>query len=263
MRRVVAYHRPTELGSAVALLGRPEVDTRVLAGGTLLNAGFQELAVEPVEVLDLQALGLDGITRLPDAELRIGAMTTLAGVAGSTLVPSVLRDLARAEAPSTLRNMATLGGTVSHASFESALLAGMVAADARVEMVGPTGSSVVSLGSLLDGTVPIAGAIITALTIRTDGTFSEARTARTPADTPIVAVVGRRAPNGAITLAGSGIASAVVAFTDASTLEPPGDFRGSTAYRRSVAATLAGRVLAALHDGSPPDHEPASEGSPA
>jgi CO/xanthine dehydrogenase FAD-binding subunit len=47
-------------------------------------------------------------------------------------------------------------------------------------------------------------------------------------------------------LAASGVAAVPVVVDDPGALQPPGDFRGSADYRRSLATTLTARVRTAL-----------------
>ncbi|MEA3503270.1 MAG: FAD binding domain-containing protein, partial [Actinomycetota bacterium] len=103
---ITQYHRPLTLDEAIALTARP--DAVIIAGGTSVNADPGRM---PITAVDLQALDLAGIDT--DGEsVRIGATTRLQDLVDSTLVPPVLRDLARREAPSTIRNAATVGGTI-------------------------------------------------------------------------------------------------------------------------------------------------------
>ena len=68
-------------------------------------------------------------------------------------------------------------------------------------------------------------------------------TERTPADTPIVLVVGRRNGSGRVGLAATGVADTPVRLDalDLDGLEPPSDFRGSSDYRRHLAKVLTAR----------------------
>lgn len=239
MAKVTAYHRPESMADALALLG--DAPRRVvLAGGTIVNA---DRGAEPIEVVDLQALGLSGITERDD-RLAVGAMTTLQDVAGDERVPGVLRTLARRELPSTLRVSGTIGGLVASRDPESELLAGLLAYEAAVGIEADGGAATRPLGDVLEEGV--GAGIITSITLETGGVAAAARTGRTPADVGIVAAVGRRAPDGAVRLAMSGVADTPVVVTDVDALAPPGDFRGSTAYRRHLAGVLAARVLEEL-----------------
>lgn len=239
MATISAYHRPATLDEALALLARP--DTVPLAGGTSLNP-----TDSPVEVVDLQAVGLDGIGAEAD-RLRIGATATLHALARHEATPPVVREAARRELPSTLRAMATVGGTVLSAGWESELLAALLAHDAVVHLTGPAGHEAIALGELeTDPALRPADALVTSIEIATTGTAVAARVGRTPADTPIVAAVARRTPDGVVRLALSGVAAAPVLVADldaVAALDPPGDFRGSGEYRRALALTLATRVV--------------------
>ena len=247
------YWRPQSMEEALSLLEHPAA--AVMGGGTKLNA--RPLA-ERGEVVDLQALGLDGIARRGRAMLVIGAMTRLQDLADHAEVPPVVRDAARREAPSTLRMQATLGGCIATAESDSELLATLLAYDARVQVTARSGVTEVSLETLLADLPLDPGAIITAVSLDTRGHAELARTGRTTADRAIVAAVARK-KDGEHRLALAGVAATpiVVALgardldrsgTDdvAAGLAPPGDFRGSTEYRAALARVLSARVLEAV-----------------
>lgn len=243
MPLVAAYHRPASLGEALDLLSSPQ---RVaLAGGTTLNA---DRVPSELEAVDLQGLGLDGISA-DGGRVRIGATANLDSVRRCELLPESLRELARAEQPSTLRTLATVGGLVAKASSESLLLAGLLAHEGRVELAGPggAGSSERTLAELLVAGLP-AGSLITAVTVDPDGSTAYAGTGRTPADVPIVAAYGRRT-EGFVAMALTGVADHPVlvdVFDPTAGLDPAGDFRGSREYRLHLAATLTARVMQEL-----------------
>lgn len=244
MQTVVSYHRPPTLDEAVALLNREGVRSQVLAGGTVLNASRR---TEPIEVVDLQAIGLDTIQAEGDS-VTIGAMVRLQDLIDHPDVPPFIGSLATREGPNTLRNVATVGGTVAAAHPDSELLAGLLVYDAVVTLQRPTGPEHTALTELLAGSSTLDGAVITTVKIATDGRTAVARTGRTPADTSIVAAVARRTPDGGTKLALTGVATTpiLVDGTALDSLDPPGDFRGSAEYRQYLATTLAGRALAGL-----------------
>ena len=239
MPLVNTYHRPTDLDEALMLLARPH--TRVLAGGTVVNA---DRAPGDLAVVDLQALGLGGVTA-EGTKLRVGATTTLDELARSEVVPSALATVARAEAPSTLRTLATVGGVIAGADRDSVLLAALLVYGTQVEIAG---GDDVSLDRLLDDGLP-PGAIITAISCDIDGAVSSASTGRTPADVPIVAAVARASADGPV-LALTGVAERVL-LVDAqhpvASIRPQDDFRGSAAYRTRLADVLSTRAIEGLN----------------
>jgi aerobic carbon-monoxide dehydrogenase medium subunit len=243
MAKVIAYHRPHSIDDALALLHRP--GATVLAGGTTVNAD-QSVAV--IEAVDIQALGLGGITRDERDWLRLGATATLQDITDSTLVPPLLAELARRELPSTLRTLATVGGTVADADAESAFLAGLLAFGAAVTAMGTDGVADYTLTDVLSDRALVAQRIIVHVTIDTDGQTAFEHTERTPMDTAIVAVVGRRSvDDNRVTIAASGVSSTPVLIEgDTVAFTPPADFRGTAEYRTHLANTLLARVRAAL-----------------
>jgi CO/xanthine dehydrogenase FAD-binding subunit len=247
MPRIRSYHRPASIDEALALLGRPDVATAPLGGGTVLNAAADAV---PDEVVDLQALGLDGVSR-SGATLSYGAMARLQDVVDHEWTPPLLRDLARAEAPRTLRNAATAGGTVAAAHNESPFLAGLLAHGALVTVVSAGGAHDLPLADLLGDRSVLQDGIVTAVSVDIGGSGASAGTARTPADTPIVLVAGHRNEEGTVRLAATGVADTpvLIDLDRIGDLDPPGDFRGTPGYRRHLAATLAARVVAALERG--------------
>jgi probable selenate reductase FAD-binding subunit len=241
---ITQYYRPLTLDDAIALIARP--DAVVLAGGTSINAAPDRAASTAV---DLQALDLAGIEVEGDA-VRIGATTRLQDLVDSTLIPPVLRDLARREAPNTIRAMATVGGTIGTADPESEVLAGLLAFGAQVTVARAGSSTEHSLEDLLGNAGLSSGAIITAITIPTTGRAAADRVGRTPMDQPIVMAVAY-ADGATVRLAMTGVAPVPVIVDPGriGDLDPPPDFRGTSAYRSALAQVLADRVVAAVTGG--------------
>ena len=244
MATIRSYHRPASLDAALALLDRDDVATAILGGGTVLNASAPQ---EPVDLVDLQVLGLDGI-ELHGATMTVGAMVRLQDLVEHPATPLLIAEAATREGPNTLRNAATVGGTIGSRLPDSELLAAFLVHGAVVASVDPSGDSSVALADALADPETLAGRIITRVGFATGGAGHIARTGRTPADRAIVAAVGRRSDDGRITIALTGVAETPILADESAlaALDPPGDFRGSPQYRRELAATLAGRVVAAL-----------------
>jgi putative selenate reductase FAD-binding subunit len=239
---ITGYLRPRTLDEALALAAR--ADAVVLGGGTAVNA---HPGRTPVLAVDLQALDLEGIR--PDAgRLRLGATTRLQDLVDSDLVPDVLRELARLQAPSTIRNAATVGGTVGTADPESPLLTGLLAYGAVVGVARVGAGAEHPLDAILDDRHLLDGSIITHVTVPLGGRAAAHGTARTPADSPIVMAVACRDANGAVQVAVSGVASrpVLVDRRRPGELSAAGDFRGSSAYRSHLASVLVARALAGL-----------------
>ena len=246
MTTIRAYHRPSTLDEALSLLAN--VNTAPLGGGTVLNGLTAEVFDE---VVDLQELGLAEITR-DGSQLEFGAMARLQDLVDHEWTPPLLRDLARAEAPNTLRNAATVGGTVAAADPQSQLLAGLLALDATVSIARVDGTEDIPLGDLLADGSRLAAGLVTSVQVTLGGEGASAGTARTPADTPIVLVAGHKTEAGDVRLAATGVAPRPIVIDPGhiEALDPPADFRGSSEYRRHLASVLATRVEAQLGGGS-------------
>jgi putative selenate reductase FAD-binding subunit len=240
MRSIVQYHRPADLAEAVALLNRPDTNSVVVAGGTSIP---DEADIEVVDIQTAVGAGLEP----HEGQLVIGAMCRLQDIATSTAAPPLIRELANREGPSTFRNAATIGGTVAAADWESILLAGLLVYEAQLTLTTAAGTSTLALEDALAAPHLPDGAVITSVSIATDGEATFAVTGRTPADTPIVSAAARIVSEGfRIALTGVAAKPTLVDPNDLAALDPPGDFRGSPEYRKALAATLVHRVIARL-----------------
>src|SRR3989440_6123793 len=115
MLKIAAYHKPTTLVEAAALLA--EDGRTIIAGGTdlLVNPRYM---VGVCEVVDIRKLGLNYI-RAENGWLHIGAGATMRSVAQQAalqrLANGILAHGAAVCGSPNIRNMATLGGKVSSA----------------------------------------------------------------------------------------------------------------------------------------------------
>lgn len=239
MPSVLAYHRPATLTEASTLLAAE--DRVALAGGTVVVPEARANRGRGLELVDLQDLGLGAIVADSD-RLTIGAMVRIADVANDPRFPDLVREAARRELPSALRNQATIGGTAALAPRHSVLYAALLVHDGHLDVHDGTPRS------LAAGLEPGGSEVIVGVSIDASGDGGLAVAGRTPADEPIVAAVARRDGERA-RLALTGVAETPVevnADDPTAGLEPPADFRGSTEYRLHLAAVLAERALGSL-----------------
>lgn len=231
-----AYHRPNTLEEALHLLARPEVHTAVLPGYDARLDDSVEAVVDLQALADLRAIAVDGTA------VTLGALTRLQALVEAPALPGWLRETARREDVSTFRNMRTLADLLLKPEADSALLAALLVCDAVVSIQALTGARAVALSDYL---AERGDGLPTELRLSVDGAFAEARVGRTPGDRPIVAAAARRAADGTIRLALCGVAPTPVLVEPGAleTLDPRGDFRGSSAYRKEMAAVLSQRVL--------------------
>lgn len=240
MQTISSYHRPSGLEEALTLVGRSDVNTVVIAGGTMVTAAELPAGTEVVDIQAAVAGTVDG----SGDQVTMGGMTRLQDLIDNPATPSLLAELALREGPNTLRNASTVGGTVAAANPESELLAGLLVHDATVTIERLDGPEELPLAELLANRTVLNGGIISLISVVRGGETSSARTGRTPADASIVAAAGRVVADGfRIALTGVAATPVLVDPDDLTDLDPPADFRGSAEYRRELAGILSQRVV--------------------
>lgn len=247
---ITAYHRPQSLDQAIRLIARPRPRTVPLGGGTTLSFG----QVDSVEVVDLQLLGLDRITRRGN-NLEIGATVTLQKLLEDTSRPAAMQPALKLEAPLNLRHAATIAGTLVVCDGRSALVAVLLALDAKMAVMTPNRESI-RLGDFLPVRRKVLpGSLITGIEIPSNAQLAFEYVSRTPADKPIACVALARWPSGRTRVAVGGHGGAPMLAMDGpeaegveaaarNALHDAGDQWGSAEYRMDVAATLARRCMA-------------------
>lgn len=241
MSKLKQIHKPSDLPTALHLLNRPDVPTVALAGGIHL---VPQLPKHVQELVDLQDLALDQMTG-DEHTITVGAMTRLQTLVEHPDLPQVIREGARRSGPNTFRNQGTVGGVLVGAAADSELLAALLVYEAQVTVQRLEGEQRLALADFLAG-VPehLTGGLLTAVHFARHGAGAAARVARTPADTPIVAVVGRQLADGELRLAACGVADTplIIDPDHVTSLQPPSDFRGSSEYRLHLVQVLCRRV---------------------
>jgi len=128
---------PRTVQEATAMLAE-DPDAKALAGGATLVAMMNARVVEPHTLVNLARIDeLRGIRREADGAIRIGAFTRHVETAGCELLHGVLavvRQAAGKIANATVRNMGTIGGSISFADPGLDYPPAIVAADASIEI---------------------------------------------------------------------------------------------------------------------------------
>jgi CO/xanthine dehydrogenase FAD-binding subunit len=242
---IIAYHRPQTLDEALTLLTQP--NTLPLGGGTLLAS--RKPTADSVQVVDLQLLGLDSLTKKGN-ELELGATLTLQSLLESEHCPEALKTALKLETPLNLRTAATVAGTLVACDGRSTFGTVLLALDAKITIFSDQ-SSVIGIGEFL----PLRPrGLITSITVPMNVEVAFEYVSRTPADKPIICVALTRWNSGRTRLAVGGHGKSPMLAMDGTEAEgveaaAKNAFREATdewasaEFRMDVAATLAKRCL--------------------
>lgn len=272
------YRRPESVEEALRLVADAGPNAAFLAGGTDLNVhGHEHLE----EVVDLQALALDGIVLTKD-ELRLGASVTLGKLRRDAAIAedphfTALRQAAAAFAVVGIQNRATLGGRIRVERPDQDLPAALLALGARLVVQRLKGGAPVTethdypVGAA--ARAALEGALITEVIVpRTKGPSCLRRFGRSAVDRPLMTCAaalcgeevrlaanlqGPAAADLALLSKTAKLATGWLAARPAdwraqarasllSEVGAHGDAFASGEYRRDLAATLTLRALAAV-----------------
>ncbi|MGF1474040.1 MAG: FAD binding domain-containing protein [Geminicoccaceae bacterium] len=130
-----AYHKPTSVADAVSLLKNAD-DPALMAGGQTLLPTLKQRLAQPSDLIDLGGIAeLKGI-REEAGKLVIGAMTRHGEIAKSGLVKERIPGLAQLAGwvgDPQVRNLGTIGGSVSNNDPAADYPAALVALNATVQ----------------------------------------------------------------------------------------------------------------------------------
>jgi carbon-monoxide dehydrogenase medium subunit len=137
-----SYFRARNASEAVALLAAAGEDARFLAGGQSLVPMMNFRIAKPVALVDLNGCADLSYVILEKNKIRIGAMTRQYVAENEPLVrehcPLLARALAHA-GPATVRNRATVGGSLANGYPLAQLPCVAVCLDAELVLEGPLG----------------------------------------------------------------------------------------------------------------------------
>jgi carbon-monoxide dehydrogenase medium subunit len=278
MRRF-ALLEPLSLPAAIAAL-EADPAARPIAGGTALLVLIKQGVYLPETLVSLRRIGgLADIAAAPDGGLRIGALATIGEVERHPLVRTgypVLAEACHVVANVRIRNLATIGGNLAHADYQSDPPAALLAIGARVELTDAAGARTVELSDLLLGAYETSlgpAELVTAVLLPApapgwQGAYLRFTTGSSE-ERPAVGVAalvrladGRctdaRLVVGAVGPAPARMTAAESLLRDtpvdagrigevgravAEAVEPIDDLRGSARYKRRIAGVIAERAL--------------------
>jgi carbon-monoxide dehydrogenase medium subunit len=277
------FHTPATLDEAYSLLDEHGDDANIMAGGTGLVLFMKQRMVQPGHLVSLRAIpGMDHI-RVEDGAAHIGALCTMHQVETSPQLREVLPLLGetyRHVASVKIRNMATVGGGLSHGDPNQDPPPSLIALGASVVLSSASGRRIVPVDEFFTDyfeTDINEGEIVTELVVPLPSANSGSafikflpRTADDYATVSAAAVVsmeeGNRRCRDARVALGSVATTPIRArrvedalrgreltqslIKDAADLvqdevDPLDDFRGSSGYKRQMAQVFAKRALEA------------------
>ncbi len=272
------YHAPTTLDDAVALLAQYGDDAKILAGGQSLIPAMRFRLASPETLIDIT--GIDGMSyiREDNGHLAIGAMTTETDLEDSDIVKNgydMLSDAAFVIADPVVRNKATVGGNLAHSDPANDHPAVMLAYDAEIVALGPSGTRAIKIDDFFTGLFensmaddeilteirvprPAAGSCsayikverkvgdyaisAAAVNLTMDGnTVTSARIGLTN-----VSPVPMRSPGAEAALVGNELTDEVLEAAGAAAAaecDPSADLRGTVEYKRDLTRVLVKRAI--------------------
>jgi carbon-monoxide dehydrogenase medium subunit len=262
------YVAPVTLDEAYRAL--EDNEAVCLAGGQSLVAAMNLGLASPGVLVSLRKIeALRGIEVQPDGGLKIGAMTThaeLAALESTSAGADLIARAARLIAYPAIRVRGTIGGSVALADPAADYPVALQAADASIEIGGPTGSRTVKARAFFRGLFETdlrRGEIVVAIEVppgRSRAGAAYEKLSLVAGDFAIVSVAAIGADVLDLAVGGCGPTPLVLTGVEASddallaagrtlaaSCDPPSDHRGSAAYRRRVLPELlrrAGRAAA-------------------
>ncbi len=146
------YFRPKDLGEALDFLERE--DARPLAGGQSLIPMLKLRVISTRYVVDLNPISSLSYVKDDGEVVRVGAMTRHAEIVKNPLIRSevpLLHDAARQVGDMQVRNMGTIGGSVSNADPAADYPAVLTALEAKVVVKSRSGEREVQASDFFKG----------------------------------------------------------------------------------------------------------------
>lgn len=152
------YQRPATIQEAVKALSSTR-DAKVLAGGHSLLPLMKLGLAQPGTLIDIGRIASLREIRSSPGEVTIGALATHESVAGDAAIAKTLTALAEAAATVgdvQVRSRGTIGGSLAHADPAADETAPVLAFDAALKAIGPTGERTIKATDFVKGTFETA-----------------------------------------------------------------------------------------------------------
>jgi len=147
------YESPRELNDVLALLSSRE-DAKLLAGGHSLLPAMKLRLAQPALLVDLSRVTGLSYIKEDGGKVRIGAMTTHADIAASSLLQKsspLLQQAAREIGDLQVRNRGTIGGSLAHADPAADYPAAILALDAEIIAMSKRGERIIPAREFFTG----------------------------------------------------------------------------------------------------------------
>jgi CO/xanthine dehydrogenase FAD-binding subunit len=158
---IFAYHVPSELDEALAVLAESGDDAVILAGGQSLMPLLNFRLARPIDLIDINRIPALAGLRIEGGSLVIGAMTRTEVLEHSNIVAEgwpLLRAVAPYIGHAAIRNRGTIGGSCAHADPMAELPVALRALDAVFHLRSESGSRAVPAADFFLGTMSTAKA---------------------------------------------------------------------------------------------------------
>jgi len=237
------YVAAKSVDEALELLGRHGADAKLLAGGHSLIPLMKLRLALPSVLIDLGRIAELRYVRDEGSEIAVGGMTTYYTLASSEVVRQkspLLAEAAAAVGDVQVRNRGTIGGSLVHADPASDMAAAVLALDARMILVGPSGKREVPAGSFFVGMLQSAVApneVLTEIRVKKSQANSGAAYLKLAQPASGFALVGVAAR---VTFTGAKCSEIAVAVTGVA----PKPFRAASVEARLRGSSLDAETLA-------------------
>jgi carbon-monoxide dehydrogenase medium subunit len=264
IRTRLRYHRPATAVEASTVLAEHHGNVVVLAGGTQLLPRMNRDEVHVEHVVDLQGMGLTGITEVGD-RIEVGARVTYADVLDSALlrraVPLLPRMARGVTGGRQLTQQATLVGAACHNHPGTDVPGTLVALAATLRLHGPDGVREIAASEFLLGAQSVdvrPGEFVTSFLVDRTGRPGYCKVKHSTGSWPIATASALNDPatgEFSVTLGAVQARPARITFTEPGALaalvrdavtDPWEDVLAPATYRAAIAGVVARRALTEL-----------------